>query len=121
MKKVVLNKVKNEIKKQYPEYSNNKLDEIMYGIEGLYLTFTKIIIIFFISLILGCTKELIYILLSFNFIRLFSFGMHADKSSTCLIFSSTLFIGGVFLINILIIPKIILYILYLIILSPFKL
>lgn len=116
MKKVILNKIREEIKKQYPKYSNDKLDEIMYGVEGLYLTFSKTIIIFLISLILGCTKELIYLLLSFNFIRLFSFGMHADKSSTCLIFSSTLFIGGAFLINVLIIPKNILYILYFIIL-----
>jgi len=116
MKKVILNKIREEIKKQYPKYSNDKLDEIMYGVEGLYLTLTKTIIIFLISLLLGCTKELIYLLLSFNFIRLFSFGMHADKSSTCLIFSSTLFIGGAFLINSLIIPKYILYILYFIIL-----
>ena len=97
MKKRFLNYIKKAIKNQYPSYSNDKLDEIMYGVEGIYLTFTKTIIIFGIAIILGIVKELILLLLAFNFIRLFAFGIHADKSSTCLIFSTSLFIGFAYL------------------------
>lgn len=96
MKKRFLNSIKNAIKKQYPEYSNDKLDEIMYGVEGIYLTITKTIIIFAIAFLLGIAKELFFLLLAFNFIRLFAFGMHADNSLTCLIFSSFIFLVGAY-------------------------
>ena len=99
MKKKVLAKIKKAIKKQYPNYDNDKIDEIMYGLEGIYLTITKTIIIFAIAFILEIQKELLILLLSFNFIRLFAFGMHANNSITCLIFSSSLFLGGAALIK----------------------
>ncbi len=117
MKKRFLNSIKNSIKKQYPNYSEDKIDEIMYGVEGIYLTITKTIIIFLIALILGVCKELLCLLIAFNFIRLFAFGMHANKSIICLIFSSVLFIGGAFLCKYILISKQILYVLYLIALT----
>ena len=116
MKKRFLNTIRSSIKKQYPNYSNDKLDEIMYGVEGIYLTITKTIIIFTLALILGIFKELLFLLIAFNFIRLFAFGMHANDSLTCLIFSSVLFIGGAFICKYITIDKIVLYPLYLIIL-----
>ncbi len=112
MKKRFLNSIRNSIKKQYPNYSNDKLDEIMYGVEGIYLTLTKAIIIFVLALILGISKELILLLLAFNFIRLFAFGMHADNSLTCLIFSSAIFIGGAYLCKYINLNSNILYLLY---------
>lgn len=114
MKKRFLSYMKNSIKRQYPKYSNDKIDEIMYGIEGIYLTITKTIIIFILAFIFGIAKELLYLLITFNFIRLFAFGMHADKSSICLAFSSLLFIGTTFLCKYLIIPSNILYLLYIV-------
>ena len=114
MKKRFLSYMKNSIKRQYPKYSNDKIDEIMYGIEGIYLTITKTIIIFILAFIFGIAKELLYLLITFNFIRLFAFGMHADKSSICLAFSSLLFIGTTFLCKYLIIPSKILYLLYIV-------
>ena len=93
MKKRILNYIKNQIIKQYPNYSNDEIDEIMYGIEGLYLTITKTIIIFTVSFILGVTKNLLFLLLSFNIIRLFAFGIHANSSISCLIFSSFVFLS----------------------------
>lgn len=114
MKKRFLNSFKNSIKRQYPNYSNDKIDEIMYGVEGIYLTVEKCIIIFIIAIILGIFKELLLLLLTFNFIRLFAFGMHADKSSICLIFSSVLFLGCTYLCKYLTLPFYILFILYLI-------
>lgn len=114
MKKRFLNYLKKSIKNQYPDYSNDKIDEIMYGVEGIYLTFTKTIIIFGIAIILGIVKELVLLLLAFNFVRLFAFGIHADKSSTCLIFSTSLFIGCSYLCKYITLNTNLLMILYII-------
>ena len=97
MKKRFLKRMRALISKQYPDYSNDKLDEIMYGIEGIYLTITKCIVIFTIAIILGIIKEMLLLLLTYNFIRLFAFGMHANKSWICLVFSSSIFILGTYL------------------------
>lgn len=113
MKERFLKKIRIAIKKQYPNYNDDKIDEIMYGIEGLYLTFTKTVVICIIALILGIFKELICLLVAFNFIRLFAFGMHASKSSICLIFSSLVFIIFSILCKYIVLPKYLLYILYL--------
>lgn len=116
MKKRFLNTIRNSIKNQYPNYSDDKLDEIMYGVEGIYLTITKTIIIFAVAFLLGIAKELFFLLLSFNFVRLFAFGMHADKSWICLLFSSSLFIGGTFICKYIFLNNILIYILYLLML-----
>lgn len=113
MKKRFLSKIKNNIIKQYPNYPKEKIDEIMYGIEGIYMLITKTIIIFILAMILGIFKELLYLLISFNFIRLFAFGMHANKSYVCLIFSSLMFLCGAFLCKYLMFNRYILYVLYL--------
>ncbi len=117
MKNRFLKSIRSSIKKQYPNFSNEKLDEVMYGVEGIYLTITKTIIIFCIALIFGIFKELLCLLIAFNFIRLFSFGMHANNSITCLIFSTIIFIGGTFLCKYVSLDTITLYILYFIILA----
>ena len=115
MKKRFLNIIRNSIKKQYPNYSEDKLDEIMYGVEGIYLTITKMIIIFIFAFILGVANELLLLLIAFNFVRLFAFGMHADKSWICLLFSGLLFLGGAVLAKNIVINKPFLYTLYLIV------
>lgn len=114
MKKRFLTKIKKDIEKQYPNYSNEKVEEIMYGVEGIYLTISKTIVIFTLALIFGIFKELIFLLIAFNFIRLFAFGMHANNSLTCLLFSGALFLCGSYLCKIITIPSYVLYILYLI-------
>ena len=114
MKKRLLNSIRIAIKKQYPSYSDDKMDEIMYGIEGIYLTITKTIVIFILAFILKIAKELLFLLITFNFIRMFAFGMHANKSWICLVFSSLLFLGGAFLSKYIVIDKVVLYLLYLI-------
>lgn len=116
MKKRFLSYIRGSIKKQYPKYSEDKLDEIMYGVEGIYLTITKTIVILSLALILGIFKELIFLLIAFNFIRLFAFGMHANNSWTCLIFSSLVFLGGAALCKYVILSKELIYILYLVVL-----
>lgn len=91
MKEVVLTKSINFIS-QYKEYSDDELEQISYGLEGLYLTITKLVIIVLMSIILNIFKEVMIILVLFNIIRYFGFGIHAKKSSECLLSSIFCFI-----------------------------
>lgn len=92
MKNILLNKCIYIIKTN-KNYNQTKLEEIRYGLEGLYLLLSKIIIIIFISLILKITKQTLLFLFIFNIIRLPSFGLHASKSWICLLTSTLAFIG----------------------------
>lgn len=107
MKKKILNYCTKVIKKKYPKYDDEKMEVIMYGLESIYLTFTKVIIIFVLAIILNIWKEVLLLLLFYNLIRVSAFGMHAKKSIHCLIISLSLFIGGVYLCKYLVIPFII--------------
>ena len=104
MKKTFLNFAINLIKKNNPHLNEIKLEEIKYGLEGIYLTISKLIIILSISLLLGIIKEFLLFLLLYNVIRLFAFGMHASKSSICLTISIFIFILFPYILRILIIP-----------------
>ncbi len=106
MKKKILNHCMEVVKNKYPEYDEDKLEIINYGLESIYLTFTKIIIIFVLAIILNIWKEVLLLLAFYNLIRVSAFGMHAKKSIHCLIISLTLFIGGVYLCRYLVIPLI---------------
>lgn len=103
MKAVFINNSMNLIKKYYPDYSEVKLEELKYGLLGLYLLITKSIIIFGIALFLGIFKELLIFTIIYNILRAPSFGMHASKSWICLVASTTIFIFSTYLsVNILI-------------------
>ena len=93
MRKKFLDFSMNSIKRKYPNYSEEKLEEIEYGIEALYITFTKTIVISLISLLLGVIKEVFFILVFYNIIRTTAFGMHAKTSLQCYIISIVLFVG----------------------------
>ena len=103
MKKLILDSCINFIKK-YNDYDKNKLNEIKYGLEAIYLTFSKMIIISIIALILGTFKEMIIFTVIYNVLRAPSFGLHATKSWICLLSSTILFIGIPYLCIILTIP-----------------
>ena len=92
MKKMIINYVMNLIEKN-GNYNEEKLSIIKYGLEGLYLTITKLIIIFLLAYLLNIFKEMIIFLLIYNIIRTTSFGLHATKSWICLITSTLIFIG----------------------------
>ncbi len=83
----------NGIRKKYPEYDEEKLEVIAYGLEALYITITKTIVIFGFAFILGIFKETLLIMIFYNIIRTTAFGMHAKKSWHCYVISGTLFIG----------------------------
>ena len=93
MKEKFLNSSVKRIQKKYPEYDDEKLEVIAYGLEGLYITITKTIVIFGIAIILGILNETLLIVLSYNIIRTTAFGMHAKKSWHCYLLSGALFIG----------------------------
>ena len=114
MKKKFLNSSMNAIKKYYPEYDEEKLEIIEYGLEGIYLTVTKLIIIYSLAYFLDILLETFLVSLTYNLIRFTAFGMHAKKSWHCLIISSTMFIGGVYICEYVFIPFILKVILALI-------
>ena len=92
MKKIVVENMMNLIKNN-GQYSDEKLAEIKYGLEGLYLTFSKLIVIFLLAYLLGLIKEVLIFLIIYNVIRTTSFGLHATKSWICLLSSTIIFIG----------------------------
>ena len=103
MKKVILKQIEKIVKQSNPNIDEVKLEEIMYGIESIYLTFEKIIIIIIISILLKIFKEVMIFMLIYNIIRFTAFGAHAKNSIVCLIISTITFIGLPLLsINILI-------------------
>lgn len=87
----------NNIKQNKKDLNEEKLEIIEYGLEGLYLTLTKITILFIIAIILGIFKEMILILVFYNVIRFFAFGLHAKNSFECFITSLLLLIGGAYI------------------------
>ena len=92
MKKIIINHWMNIIKKN-KDYNEIKLAEIEYGLTGMYLTLSKMIVIILLSIIIGIFKETIIFMLIYNVLRIPSFGIHATKSWICLLTSSIIFIG----------------------------
>jgi len=93
IKKFFINKSLNIVSDIYPNYNDSKMDEIRYGLEAIYLSLTKVIVILFITLLLGIFKEAVILLLLFNGLRIVAFGIHATKSWMCWVSSSIFFIG----------------------------
>ena len=88
MKEVVIKNIMLSIRNN-TDYTEQKLNEIKYGLESLYLTLTKIGVIYVISIILRTYKELSLIFLFYGILRLTGFGIHAK--STNIIVIPTLF------------------------------
>lgn len=103
MKKYILDKSFYFIKK-YSSFKDKELDKIKYGLEGIYLTLSKLIIISFISIYLGIFKELLIFILFFSIIRMFAFGLHFSSSFICLIASLFIFLLFSFYATIINIP-----------------
>lgn len=94
MRKKFLDLSIKKIHEKFPDYSSEKLEEIAYGIEALYITFTKTIYIALLSLVLGIFKEVFFVLLFYNAIRTVAFGLHAKTSLQCYIMSTVFFVGA---------------------------
>lgn len=113
MKNLVVNSIMNNITKYY-NYNDTKLDEIKYGIESLYLTISKTIIILIGCTILKIVKPLLLLFIFYGIIRLTGFGVHAKKSWHCWVTSLLMFIGIPILISIINVNNNIIVITYLI-------
>ncbi len=113
MKEVIVKGIMQNISKNY-NYDEIKLKEIRYGIETIYLTITKLIILIIISLLIGTFKELLFFILFYSIIRSVGFGLHAKKAWHCWVLSLTLFTLIPFLIKVLIIKRIVINIIFLI-------
>ena len=107
MKQLVIKNCLSLISNYNPDLSSKELDKIRYGLEGIYLTFTKLIVISIVAYFIGIFNEYALLLLTFNGMRLFGFGVHAKKSSHCLVSSSLFFLIFPIICKILIIPKLI--------------
>lgn len=93
MKEVFLKRSMSLITSYKSDLSEEDNDKLLYGLEGLYMTMTKLIIIFIIAFLLGFVREFIISLILFNIIRFPGFGFHANKSIECLISSTILILG----------------------------
>lgn len=103
MKKKFLTLSMNVITKN-GDYTDEEIEVISYGLEAIYLTITKLIIIFSLAYLLGVFKEMILLLITYNIIRSQAFGIHASKSIYCLISSVIMFIGGAFICKYFVFP-----------------
>jgi len=121
IKNFVIGKSLKMVTDIYPDYDNSKIDEIRYGLESIYLSLTKVIVILFITFLLGIFKEAIIVLLFFNILRSTAFGIHASKSWMCWVSSIILFIGIPYLCMLIQLPNIIHYIVMLLCLVTFTL
>ena len=92
------------IKSNKPELTKNDFEIIQYGIHGLYLSLTKIVVLIIISIILGQLKEFFIFSMLFGILRTNSFGIHAKKSWMCWITTIPIFVLLPFLAQHLIIP-----------------
>ncbi|MBP3635510.1 MAG: accessory gene regulator B family protein [Bacilli bacterium] len=92
MKKTIINGCLSIIINNNEDLSKKEIDKMRYGLEGLYLTITKLVLILAIAFIIGILKEVLLLLLIFNGIRLTSFGVHAKRSIDCLISSCLFFL-----------------------------
>lgn len=92
MKEYVLKNSLSLIKKYNPTIDQISLEEIEYGLAGIYLTITKVIVILLLAGILKIIPEVIIFMIIFNIIRTCSFGLHATKSWICLVSSILIFI-----------------------------
>lgn len=100
MKQLVLDYGINFICK-YQAFSENDIKKLRYGLEGIYLTVTKLVVLLLLAIILDIVKEFVLVILLFNVIRYTGFGFHAGKSYQCLLFSTFSFIViPYFLLNI---------------------
>ncbi len=78
--------------KRNKEYTEEEVAIMRYALEGIYLTFTKILVITLIAALLGLFKEYIWFVLLYTPIRSVSFGWHANTTKQCWVVSILAFI-----------------------------
>lgn len=74
------------------KWDEDSLEKIRYGLEGIYLTIVKLVILLALAIILNIERLFLINLVFFNILRFFAFGVHARNSTQCLITSTVMFI-----------------------------
>lgn len=97
MRDKVVNYFIEKIKNNNKNLSEIKIEEIKYGLIGLYTLITKTSIIILFSLLLGFFKDFIIFLIFYSAVRGVGYGTHAKSNVACWIFSSLLLLGIPFL------------------------
>lgn len=92
MRERIVQKLVSYIHKKDSNYSDEQLEVIQYGLEGIYILITKSIVIFTVAYLLGIIKEVFLFTLLYNVIRMPSFGLHATKSWMCYLSSLIIFL-----------------------------
>ena len=92
MRDVIINKSLTLLNSTY-NYDNDTLDRVKYGLELLYISITKMFVIFLVSTIFGLIKETLLVVLFSNGLRIFAYGIHAKKSWHCHVSSILVFIA----------------------------
>ena len=121
MKSRIIDKIISIIQRYY-DYDEIKIKEIRYGLESIYLTIVKLLVITIISIFTHTFKELCLLFLFYGLLRTTGFGLHAKNSLECWIFTLLLFfiipyaiknlvIDNIYLliISIILLPLIIIY------------
>jgi accessory gene regulator B len=102
IKNIFLNSTIKYIKKYYPNLTNNDIDKLKYGLEGIYLTITKLIIVLLLSIWFNILFETLILLFFYSLLRAGGYGVHATKSWICLVSSILLFVIVPLLLKIII-------------------
>ena len=93
MREKIVDYFMRSIKNNNKDLSKVKLEEIRYGLLGLYSMITKTIVIVILALILGVFKEFILFLIFYSILRSVGYGTHAKSNIMCWISSTLLLIG----------------------------
>lgn len=88
MKKVCINQLLKLIRKYCPDYDQDQMDIIQYGLESLYIFITKIVFLTVVAIALNMLKEYVIFMIFFTIIRTTAFGLHATKSWICYVAST---------------------------------
>lgn len=91
MKDIIINKSLNLLNETH-KYDSDTLDRVRYGLEIIYISVTKMIVILFVSYLLNLLKETLLVIVFVNGLRKFAYGMHAKKSWHCYVYSITVFV-----------------------------
>jgi len=91
MREKIVDKMLISLNNTY-NYDNDTLERVKYGLEILYISITKMVVILLISISLGLLKESLLVILFSNFIRKYAYGIHAKKSWHCYVSSILVFI-----------------------------
>ncbi|MBQ6687403.1 MAG: accessory gene regulator B family protein [Bacilli bacterium] len=98
MKEKFVNGLTNFITKN-KDCDELKIKTIRYGLEGLYLSVTKFIVIFIIVIICNTLIEYLLLLVFYLLIRKYSFGLHATSSLACWLTTLPIYVGGSLIIK----------------------